>query len=192
MNSDDKNRIAEEWLDAGLKELGEIEPRAGLEMRILANLRTATTPASTKFWPVLAGALVLVAVALILHLYPPVSQKTPSERTIASSQPAFPQVSNPAVIAGANTETPAYRTERAKLKRLHFVAASVQATPRLESFPSPAPLSEQEMMLAAYVKEKPQEAEMVARVRADLLKQDLVKFEQTPGTPDDVTRQNQD
>jgi hypothetical protein len=46
-------------------------------------------------------------------------------------------------------------------------------TPKLERFPSPRPLSEQEQMLASYVENHPQTAALVAEVRAKALKRDL-------------------
>ena len=44
-------------------------------------------------------------------------------------------------------------------------------TPRLDQFPSPRPLSEQEQMLARYVREFPQEAVLVARAQTERRKE---------------------
>jgi hypothetical protein len=54
--------------------------------------------------------------------------------------------------------------------------APISVEPRLEQFPSPAPLSEQEEMLVRYIRERPHEAALIARAQAELLKQDLQQF----------------
>jgi hypothetical protein len=45
------------------------------------------------------------------------------------------------------------------------------AGPKLDSFPSPLPLSEQEIILASYVAEDPEQAALVAEARMDALRQ---------------------
>jgi hypothetical protein len=47
----------------------------------------------------------------------------------------------------------------------------VAAKPKLDVFPSPLPLSEQEKILAIYVAQYPQHAALVAEARMDALRQ---------------------
>lgn len=196
LNPEDRNRRAEvqaeEWLDAGLKELGEVEPRAGFETRILAHIQAQRASGWGRLWPQVAVAVALVVVAALVYPHRRGVEVTVSERPGANSNPATPEPSPSAPIAKVNSAVHMRTAGRTTPKALPPVSNHPDATPRLETFPSPAPLTQQEMMLAAYVREKPQEAQMVARVRADLLKRDLMEFEQTPGTPDEATRQNQE
>jgi hypothetical protein len=64
----------------------------------------------------------------------------------------------------------------AHVKKSQRHVAKVRTEPHLEQFPSPTPLNEQEEMLVRYVRERRQEAVMVARARAELLKQELADF----------------
>jgi hypothetical protein len=59
--SDDLDRT----LDAVLSRYASVEPRAGLEERILANLRTADAPTSAHAWWTWRMAAVLSAVLMI-------------------------------------------------------------------------------------------------------------------------------
>lgn len=51
-------------------------------------------------------------------------------------------------------------------------ALAIVKPPKLEQFPSPIPLNEQEKMLARYVQEFPRKAALVARAQTDLRKRD--------------------
>jgi hypothetical protein len=62
-------------------------------------------------------------------------------------------------------------------------AAAVAEEPRLEQFPSPRPLSEQEEMLARYVQEETQEAKLVAKAQTEMLKKESLEFENLINSP---------
>jgi len=53
--------------------------------------------------------------------------------------------------------------------------AILAAQPKLEQFPSPRPLSEQERILASYVERYPETAELVAKARAAASLQDSLE-----------------
>ena len=53
----------------------------------------------------------------------------------------------------------------------------VKADSRLEHFPAPRPLTDQEKMLTRYVQERPSEAKKIAVAQAQLFKKDLAEFE---------------
>ena len=53
--------------------------------------------------------------------------------------------------------------------------------PKLEQFPSPQPLSEQEKLLQNYVAENPEQAVLLARARTEALRQD--QFEEMNSVP---------
>jgi hypothetical protein len=50
--------------------------------------------------------------------------------------------------------------------------AAVTAGPKLDVFPSPLPLTEQEKLLAGYIAEEPEHAVLLARAQAEDLRRD--------------------
>ena len=57
--------------------------------------------------------------------------------------------------------------------RPQFIVAS--ANTKLDRFPSPQPLSEQEKILASYVEKYPEEAVLLARARTEAVRQDQLE-----------------
>jgi hypothetical protein len=51
----------------------------------------------------------------------------------------------------------------------------IAAAPRLDQFPSPQPLSEQEKILASYVEKYPERSVLLARARTEALRQDQLE-----------------
>jgi hypothetical protein len=180
MRTEDNNHTAERWLDDALKQYGEAEPRPGLENRVLANLHTEQARLTLRPWywrPVIAAVMIAVFVigAFLLKRRPDVTRATISNRpsiALGNSEPEHP-------IASAVRPHVALKQPVRSRPGSHIAHSS--SVPRLEQFPTPAPLSEQEEMLARYVRERRQEATMVARARAELLKHELEQFvEQSP------------
>jgi hypothetical protein len=162
-------------LGAALARYAEVEPRAGLEVRVLANLRAerALRPRSSWAWPrvtALAGAaLILVAVAVDLRIsgretkvvhHPPLIRLGTEVATHKENLPAMP---NPVAARKRSG-----RSQR-PLQRM------VPAGPKLDVFPSPQPLSEQEKMLQYYVAGHPEQALLVARALTNALRPDQLK-----------------
>jgi hypothetical protein len=164
-------------LDAALTQYAAVEPRAGLEERILANLETGRFPV-VRWWgwaaaAAFAAAIVFVALALVWRSgprpstlarhTPPVTQ-TPehSGTTTPQNGRAEPlRSSHPASVRKSTTHS------------LTQWPATAAAVPRLDQFPSPQPLSEQEKILASYVVSYPQHAALLALAHAEDLRQDL-------------------
>jgi hypothetical protein len=180
MRDKDQNPFTERWLDVALREYGEAEPRPGLENRVLANLHTEQARLILRPWywrPGVAAVMVAVFVigALLLGRRPDATRTTISNRpsiALGNTEPERPIVS---------AVRPHVALKQPGRSRPGGHTAHSSSVPRLEQFPAPAPLSKQEEMLARYVRERRQEAAMVARVRAELLKQELEQFmEQSP------------
>jgi hypothetical protein len=176
MRTEDNNQTAEEWLDAALKQYGEAEPRPGLENRVLANLHAerARLTLSPRWWRPAAAAItiaILAGGALLLSRRPDVTGVTISNRPIALGN----REPEPPIASKVRPHLALEREVRSQSESRNPHTPSV---PRLEQFPAPSPLSEQELMLARYVRERRQEAILVARARAELLKQDLEQFMQ--------------
>ena len=175
MVTKDSNSSGERWLDAALRQYGEAEPRPGLESRILANLQAEQARSAMRAWwwrPVAAFAMVVVLAAGTLF----VRRKPDVPATAIATQPSV-------ATGDTQTEPPVASSIRRHAVLKSPVRAPVSkhishpsSVPRLEQFPAPAPLSEQEEMLAQYVREHRREATTVARARAELLKQELEQF----------------
>ena len=152
-------------LDAALTKYAT-EPRTGLEERVLANLRTerARVPARTRWhWSLTAAATAIVIVALTLALR---SGRTPHPVVANTPGPAL----SPAQIVSNPRPS-----RRVKPRRSHPLVATTGhaelGPPKLDQFPSPQPLNEQERALARYVSEFPQEATLIARAQEEYEKE---------------------
>jgi hypothetical protein len=178
MGPKERERMAEQWLDAAFKRYGEAEPRPGLEGRVLANLRAAADGRRGRrvWWPAVAAiaALLMVAGATFWASHRGEARK----EVTANRGPAVFQVhqSKPNSVAGVIV-VPAPHEQRKLARRKEAARLKEAVEPKLDQFPSPRPLSKQEEMLARYVRERPQEARLVAQAQAELMKQDLLEFE---------------
>ncbi len=171
MHPEDRDKFTERWLDSALKQRGEAEPAPGLEQRILSRLRDrsiAPEKEPWRWWPAFAAlAAVVLLGALVL-----VMRNQRHEPTGVAGETAAPTRELPAVAQhipqqqkaekSAATKTPVH----VQVKRRVASPAS-NREPRLEQFPSPQPLSEQEEMLAAYVSQFNSEAVLIARLQSE-------------------------
>ena len=185
MEPGDRERAVNEWLDAALKRYGEAEPRPGLESRILATLRTEHSPESRWGWrPALAGlAVVLLGAAIFLARGRGVVHETAVGTAIKKEVQTTPKARPAPVLAHVLTPAVERSSPRKAYARPVNSVAAAEMAPRLEQFPSAQPLSEQEKMLASYVRDWPQEAKLVAQARTELLEQTLLEFEKRNHVP---------
>jgi len=187
MEPNDREDLAEKLLDAGLQHYSTVEPRDGLEGRVLANLRPehGRLGRRVSLWVSLAAMAVVGVVAATIFL---VRRPAAEPQIVAKHAVA-------GVIAGEAITDPAELKPDSVRRRSHIfpggirqaMASAVAPTdngPKLEQFPSPRPLSEQEEMLARYVRERPQEARLVARAQAELLQQDSLEFTKQNSSPE--------
>ena len=168
MESKNNGRL-DTWLDQALREYGDVEPRAGLETRILANLASSSGAAfSRRWWPSFAAlALVAALAAAIWIANRPTRPAKESVATAASGSvmPATNSLVRPPSAANMKRSTARRRT--------HVPDARVLARqPRLKQFPSPRPLSEQEQLLTEYVAQFHDKAVLMARAQTKLRKQE--------------------
>ena len=158
----------------GLSTTQAVEPREGLENRVRATVRIEhARPYWLREWRLrfALAAIVVTGAVLFLKQRAPKDALHPGATDSASSvqieiqgqmQPAE-STHEAGNLPGAST----LRTHPAPRNFRSRIEASV-TQPRLEQFPSPQPLTEQEEMLARYVRDRRQEALMVARARAAL------------------------
>jgi hypothetical protein len=161
----DEEQKLDELLDSMLREYSAVEPRPGLETRILANLREVQ--AKRRSWSILSawawGGAAVTAVliaALMFHLVRPAVQPPATRVEEATTSPVPPA---PVNAAGSN------ETERSHARLTHRVRPPdirTVADNRPDVFPTPAPLSEQEQLLLRYLAGTPKE-ELIAQSRPD-------------------------
>ena len=170
-----ENDALDRELDAALSRYAAVEPRSGLEERILANLQYERAQVPERVWwrwgvaVTLAAAVVIVAVALMWKSGRPAPQQIVEHPVLEQS----PKKSPPQVLAsnqhgGRNVNTPARRTVHPQVAR----DATATPGPKLDVFPSPQPLSDQEKLLARYAQREPDRAAVLAEARMDCLKRD--------------------
>jgi hypothetical protein len=174
-------------LDAALANYAAVEPRAGLEERILANLRAEPARVSERVWwqlPLAIGAtaIVVLAVGLVLrsgrHPQPSV-KNPPAVTTPATKQPDTQAAThNPDAVRLARDQATRHQPTHATVQHSARSETVAAAPPRLDQFPSPRPLSEQEKLLASYIAQEPQRAALVAEARMEVLRKDQEEEQQ--------------
>jgi len=174
MADQEKDKQMDEMLDSLLASYSSAEPRPGMEMRILANLRDAERrKATAPFWNwkwlwagMAAAVAIIVAVVLIggqRHAIKPstVVQTQQPAPTQPEVQPQ-PEVQHGAPGTTGNAAHP--RTPRVGHVRPENTTLALNQRPQI--FPTPTPLSEQEQLLLRYVARTPRE-EVVAQSHPD-------------------------
>jgi hypothetical protein len=173
-SADDLDRV----LDAALARYASVEPRSGLEQRVMANLSTAARHTQTLGWWRWGAAAVLAIVLVVAGLawkssrtsHPAIANHAPgtgvskdaSQGSSANINGAVPAVSHPGVKRVIRRQ-----------KRFPESANTLTASaPKRQQFPSPQPLSEQEQLLASYVERFPEHAVLIARAQAELEQRD--------------------
>lgn len=159
-----KDRL-DRWLNQALREYGDVEPRAGLERRILANLEIAQCEkVSTPWWRAFAISALTACVVLSIWL----GMHRPHQKSLPVANPHMLGAVN---VAPARNPTLSSRPARTAIRRATRHASPRQpelaVEPRLAQFPSPQPLTEQEQLLARYVRNFPEEARIVAREQTE-------------------------
>ena len=154
MRDDKRDHFVDELLEASLKQYRGEGPRAGLEMRILAGIRSRERAARRR-WLVGAVAFcagVLAAIVLMLHsAHAPIPQPISS---VPSALRAPLQAANSRARSGsADSRLWSPRLVPGPKEKPRTPKPGVRATEsaRPEQFPTPVALTEQEKLLLAYL-----------------------------------------
>jgi hypothetical protein len=162
-------------LDAVLAQYAAAEPRVGLEERILANLRAERSHVPDRTWWrwAIAGALAAVIIVGVTLAW---RSAKPSQPTVANRpQPSLHESLKPGteVTVQDNTATQPHAHTPIRRATVHPPRTVVgEKSPKLDQFPSPQPLSEQEKLLASYVNQYPEHASLIAQARMEALRRD--------------------
>jgi hypothetical protein len=171
MNDNHEHPSLDGLLDEALKEYGNVEPRSGLEHRVLANLRIEQEHLTSRnqWWGWAVGCAVVTIAAVVAVLV--TTPRTPANLGEANAK-SQSVVAPPQVPSLRRQLTHGPRAQQPRLMDLR----EKPSNPRLETFPSPQPLSEQEVMLQRYVNEHRDHAVLVARAQTELSKRDRREF----------------
>ena len=161
-------------IDRALAKYASAEPRPGLEERVLANLHAAELRTESRAWWLwgFAGgmaAVILVAGTLAWRWGKPAHPSVTTYPTI-EQRPVVPQLATREASPAPRKRVASHRA--AAHSRDHEFAG---VNPKLDVFPSPLPLSEQEKILALYVGHYPEHAALVAEARMNDLRQEETK-----------------
>jgi hypothetical protein len=174
---DDLDRI----LDGALLKYAAVEPSVGLEERVLAQMRAERARDRDRTWwrwsvMAAAAAIVVVAIALALQwggpLHPQVAHHAPSNLQVPNEIPRIISNENGNGVRVRKQGKDATYRITARRSQPQVIIAS---NPRLDQFPSPQPLSEQEKILASYVARYPENAALIAQARTEALRKDRLE-----------------
>ncbi len=160
-------------LDAALAKYAAVEPRAGLEQRILAHLRAESARLPHRSWWQWSAA---VAVALLLAFVLVLAWRSNRAARLAVHHPPAPvEIVQPSptqfpVNGDIHATTALRQTHKAARHHVHQPSAIADG-PKLDQFPSPEPLTKEELALVRYIRQFPSDAVMVASAQAEFEKE---------------------
>jgi hypothetical protein len=157
-------------LDATLAKYFAAEPLAGVEERVLARLHAEQLRPPRHWWLqwALAGAVAVVAVVTVLAWrstrvpHPPAANHPPATIPRPANREAIPALHATDEVAAAK-----HVSMPKAIARSAPASTAVAAYPKLDQFPSPQPLTAQEIALAEYAKNFPKEARLVAQAQEE-------------------------
>jgi type VI protein secretion system component VasF len=173
MNDEQRDKSAERWLDSALDRYSDAEPRPGFETRLLATItcerERRTRKARLWTWAavtVAAAAVVVIVVGLSMGRHTDERPAMVANTSPAAANEVPPQPTPNAGTTLTHAAGPDHSIARKPVPRIArppaVVAAANRSVPKQPQFPTPAPLSEQERLLLAYVRYTPkQEIEAV-------------------------------
>lgn len=180
-DQNDERRL-DELLDSALSEYSAIEPRPGLETRILSHVREAAEQPRwwSARWLVAGGVATAIAVLMLSvwffrPIHKPIQQvvrSVPSSNEVQTSK-------NPETTATKDNRQRRRATVARKERHEEHPRQELARSDRPAVFPTPEGLSEQEKLMLAYVAQTPSE-ELIAQVRTrELEKEEFWKDAQS-------------
>lgn len=137
------------WLDASLRARADVEPRVGLEDRVLARLAAEPPRRALTWWPVfaaVAAGLLFTVMLTIMHF-----RMEPRTTVATPTAPGGPRTAERLTIqAGNAVSKPVHAIRKHGTSTVLVERASYQQQqlPKLATFPAPRPLTAEERILA--------------------------------------------
>jgi hypothetical protein len=144
MAEPEKDQNLDQLLDSLLTSYSDVEPRPGLETRVIANLRDQAGRRKSWQWRwVWAGCVTaaLTALAFIVVL----------ERPIEPPRPPVAHAVSLSVDRSAPAVTQRHHVAKKAIQPRHQEPVVAAVDKRPDRFPTPAPLSDQEKLLLRYL-----------------------------------------
>ena len=173
MESANRDRL-DRWLDRAMQQYGSVEPRPGLEARMLANLEARQRSdgrSGTGFrWRSVIAAAVL-GIGVVAAFWSRSTHRELPRHVARVTAPAhIATVSPPGTKSGSDRVPRLHPTSRVTPVQSPRQSPIVQE-PRLPEFPSPRSFSEQEKMLVTCVTSYRDTAIFMAREQAEFREQ---------------------
>jgi hypothetical protein len=175
VDGQDKERELEQWLDVALVRHVSVEPRIGLENRLLAGLQAERGRLAVRrqWWWGLGTAVVAATVAIAMWIGLHERQPVPNRAAGNSmTQGRSATVSGQVAPERPPVSEDAQGMARTLRRPVRPAISARTSEPKLDQFPSPEPLTDQEKLLARYVQEFPERAVLIARAQTQLRKQE--------------------
>ncbi|HEV2990251.1 MAG TPA: hypothetical protein VG759_17535 [Candidatus Angelobacter sp.] len=147
MAEQEKDRNLDLLLDSLLDSYSDVEPRPGLETRVIANLRDQAGKKKSWLWRwawIWAGSATAAVAALVFII-------VLSERPIEPPRPPVAYVVSPSVDRSASAVTQRLYVAKKAIQPRHQEPVVAVVDRRPDRFPTPAPLSDQEKLLLRYL-----------------------------------------
>jgi hypothetical protein len=184
--SDRTDKKLDELLDCALAEYSNVEPRVGLENRILAGLESGRK--RNWIWEWKWGVAFAVAVLILVIVLIPHEKKnvevgtnTPAVRISGDSGSPQPQANRPESLHPLRRALATqHRQPRAAVPHNKVHEVQAVAVVKQPVFPAPSPLSDQEKLLLAYLRRTPYQ-ELVKNSKPDEPKPNMELNQVVPG-----------
>jgi hypothetical protein len=170
MNREERERMVDRLLNEAVSPQ-EVEPRAGLEQRILANLRAQPEGRPWRKWMWAATTAVLLIVIGLMVTRRPEPVKAP---VAIQQKPVAPAPTTSAALPAAIVATGRKPSRRSPVAPAITSAKTASITPRQPAF-APGRLTDAERALVAMLRSNPDEAKAVAE-RQEQARQEGTEF----------------
>ena len=172
MSENERKEFVDELLDASLRRYSVVEPRPGLEERLLANVPEQAQRFAWPSWAWIPAAATAAILLVALAFYATRQAPLTSAPSVARQIPA-PSVPAPvASVSAPAPPAPPPNVPRVRVERT-VSPGRLGAGPRLASFPARAPLSEQERLLLLFIQQTPKEQLMARQLGAPIERLDF-------------------
>jgi len=166
MSDDKRKEFVDELLDASLRRYAQVEPRAGLEERLLTGVPEQAQRFAWPSWAWIPVAAAILIAALAFYATRPAP--APSVPSVARQVPTVPAAPTMSARATPPASVPHPGVSRVRVERAPS-AGRLGAGPRLTTFPARAPLSEQERLLLRFMQQAPKEQLMARQLGAGFI-----------------------
>jgi len=185
MDDKERNQFVDDLVEASLARYSSVPPRLGLEGRVLAHVAAARERRPWFTWAgrLAAGALAaIIAVGVFNLMHGRRNPSLPPSIAIVKTSPPTPTTGHGPITLPPGRGRAILPASKRPAPQVNIVLARVEN--KLSVFPSPSPITEQEKLLAQYVRTTPPGA--LSALATDGTDIQEVKIKEVEITPLDV------